>query len=365
MSSNTPGTQPTVPSRKDDHIQFALDQQANAPQHSPWDDVEFIHHALGAIDVSTVSLATQVGEMSWQHPVYINAMTGGTDTALRVNAALAEAANETGTTIASGSVGVALDDASTAASFRVLRERNPNGVLIANIGAGRTLDDALRAVDLLEANALQIHVNAAQELVMPEGDRQFSRWVDEIARVVNGLSVPVIVKEVGFGLSRRTLETLRDIGVTIADVAGSGGTNFARIEGARRAADDPFTELDSWGQPAVACLVDAPEFGALLASGGVRTPLDVVRGLALGARAVGVAGTFLRTAISGDAAAVAHQLDWWKRRITDLCALLGAQNPGDLVTADVLLRGDLREFCNLRGIDAAHYSRRSHNRGRH
>lgn len=344
-------------SRKDDHIRLAMQQQREAPAHRAFDDVEFIHHALGGVNIDDVNLPVTVGDMNWRQPFYINAMTGGTKQALQVNTALAEAAAQTGTTIASGSVSIALDHPELADTFRVLRTLNPSGTVIANIGAGRTLDDAKRAVDLLEADALQVHVNAVQETVMPEGSRNFGDWLPILENIVAGLNVPIIVKEVGFGLSRRTLDQLRDIGVDIADVSGSGGTNFARIEGARR--EDGFNDLDSFGQSTVECLLDAPEFPTVLASGGVRNPLDAVRALALDARAVGIAGRVLRVAIDGDSDAVAKHLEWWEARIAELCALLGATTPGALTSTDVLLRGRVREFCMLRGIDASMYTRRS------
>ncbi len=344
-------------SRKDDHIKFALEQQNEAPQRSDFDAVEFVHHALSGINVENVSRVTAVGDMVWASPLYINAMTGGTETALRVNRALAQAAAETGTTLASGSLGIALDHPETRDSFEVLRAENPNGFVLANIGAGRGVDDALRAVEMLEADALQIHINAVQETVMPEGSRDFGTWLEGIAQIAQALPVPVIAKEVGFGLSRRTLNQLREAGIDIADVSGKGGTNFARIEAERRS--DGYDDLIDWGQSTVACLLDAPEFGTLLASGGVRSPVDAVKALALGAAAVGIAGRILRVAIDGDAHEVVQQLEWWNTRVSELSALLGAETPAELTHTDVLLRGAVREFCELRGIDAAAYARRS------
>lgn len=342
--------------RKDDHIRLALEQQP-LTQRSEFDDIEFVHHALSGINREEVRLETRVADQLWASPLYVNAMTGGTDRAAAVNRALAEAAAETGTTIASGSLGIALDHPETAASFTVLREANPNGVVIANIGAGRSEDDAHRAVELLDADALQIHVNAVQETVMPEGSRRFGTWLEGIESIVTQLTVPVIVKEVGFGLSKRTLRQLREIGVEIADVSGTGGTNFAEIEAARR--DDGFTDLNRFGQSTAACLLDVPRFPTVLASGGVRTPLDVVKALALGARGVGVAGRILAVAKDGDADAVRNELEWFGERIVELLALLGAPTPAALTHTDLLIRGRVREFCELRGIDAAAFSRRS------
>jgi isopentenyl-diphosphate delta-isomerase len=344
--------------RKDDHVRLANAQQTEPRARNDFDDVEFVHHALDGIDAADVGLAVRVGDWSWPAPVFVNGMTGGTETTARINRALAIAARETGLPMASGSVGIALDEPETAASFRVIREENPDGFVMANLGVGRSPDEALRAVELLAADALQVHLNAVQETIMPEGQRGFSEWPRALERIVAASPVPVVVKEVGFGLSRRTLTTLRELGVRIADVSGTGGTDFARIENARRDGGD-YAFLAGFGQSAACCLLDAPaEAPELLASGGVRTPLDAVKALALGARAVGVAGAFLAPAVSGDADAVTGVMRGWLSRLSELLALLGADHPADLRRTDLLLRGRVREFCELRGIDAAALSRR-------
>lgn len=348
--------------RKEDHIRLAADQGRERSGSNDFDDLEFVHHALDGIDVAAVDLATKVGDWAWPVPLYINGMTGGADTAMRVNRSLAIAARETGLPMASGSVGIAIDDASTAGSFRVIREENPDGFVMANVGAGRPAEHGQRAVDLLDANALQLHLNAVQETVMPEGGREFSDWLRGVERTVAATSVPVIVKEVGFGLSRRTLQQLREVGVQIADVSGSGGTNFARIESAR--GGDAFSYLGSFGQSAAACLLDAPaNFPNLLASGGVRHPLDVVKALALGARAVGVAGPFLLQALEGTPETLTAQIRGWIDQVRMLHAMLGAATPADLSTTDLLVRGRVREFATLRAIDISALARRTDARG--
>ena len=277
-------------------------------------------------------------------------MTGGSPKTGVINRDLAIAARETGVPIASGSMSPYFKDESTASTFAVLREENPDGFVIANVNANATVDQARRAVDLLRADALQIHLNAVQEIVMPEGDRSFAAWGGRIEEIAGGVGVPVIVKEVGFGLSRETVVTLVKLGVDAADVAGRGGTDFARIENSRREHHD-FAYLEGWGQSAPASLLDAAEVGLpLLASGGVRNPLDVVRGLALGAKAVGASGTFLRTVLDGGPDALVARLSAWLDQITALMTVLGARSPAELAWCDVRIGGALREFCVERGI---------------
>ena len=351
--------------RKDDHLNFAAAQQREEPHRTPWDDVRLVHHALAGIDAADVDISTSLpGGIRWTLPFYINGMTGGTETTGRVNAALAEAAAETGIAIATGSMSIYLRDETVLPTFRVLRDKNPRGFVMGNLSADATPDQACRVVDALEANALQIHVNSVQETVMPEGSRGFGAWTENIAAVVEATPVPVIVKEVGFGMTRETIARLASLGLTVADTAGSGGTNFARVENDRRAGKD-YSFLADFGQSALFSLLDAttlPEATqrpALLASGGVRNPYDVVRGLALGARAVGVAGTFLHTVLGEtglDAGAdgterLVQQITDWRDRLTEMYAMLGAATTQDLSTTDVLISGDLAESARLRGAD--------------
>lgn len=346
--------------RKDDHVRLAAAQQneTRATQNG-FDDVAFVHHALAGIDAERVNLGGDLLGAPWSVPLYINAMTGGSESTGRINRDLAIAAREGGVALASGSMSVALENPELASTFRVLRTEHPDGFLFANLGVERTPDDARRAIDLIEANALQVHVNSVQETVMPEGRRAFSSWQRSLESLVTAVDVPVVVKEVGFGLSARTLALLGELGVAAADVSGRGGTDFVRVENARRGGEG-YSYLAGWGQSAVECLIDVPASApVLLASGGVRTPLDVVRALALGARAVGVSGPFLKTVLDGGPAALASRLQEWTIHLAALTALLGATTPADLVHTDVLVTGDTADFCRARGIDLGALSRRS------
>ena len=357
-------------SRKDDHIRLAAAQQEQLQDsRNAFDDVDFIHHALAGIEADDVDTTVNIGPWTLDAPLYINGMTGGTDTALPINTALAQAAAVTGVPMASGSVGLALDQPETAASFTVIRQHNPHGIVWANLGAGRSLDHAKAAVELLAADGLQIHLNPIQETVMPEGSRQFSSWLSLLEDIVAGVEVPVIVKEVGFGLSAKTVEQLYNIGVRIVDVAGSGGTNFARIENARTPhsssvidAHAKFDWLESMGLTAIDCLLDIATVNhqlTVLASGGVRNPLDVVRAQALGASAVGMAGSMLRVAMSDGAEGVTEVLNLFKTRIRQVYALLGVGTATQLAQTDVIVTGASAERARARNIDVTRFADRA------
>ncbi len=337
--------------RKDDHVRLAAAQQRETPQPGGWDDIAFVHHALAGVDADTVDLHVEVAGARWSLPFYVNAMTGGSASTGDINRDLAIAARETGVAIASGSLSIALDNPELLSTFRVIRDENPDGFVMANVGIERSPVDAQRAVDALGADALQVHINAVQETVMPEGSRSFSSWPASLEAILAAVDVPVIVKEVGFGLSAATLARLADMGVRYADVSGAGGTDFMRIENSRRAGGD-YAYLAGWGQSAAECLLEAPaDAPTLLASGGVRTPLDVARALALGARAVGASGSFLSVVLDGGAEALITRIREWSDHLTALHSLVGATDPGALRRTDLIVRGRAAEFARARGID--------------
>ncbi|MWA07979.1 type 2 isopentenyl-diphosphate Delta-isomerase [Streptomyces sp. BA2] len=349
--------------RKDDHVRLAAEQQRAHSGSNQFDEVSFVHHALAGIDRPDVSLSTAFAGISWQVPLYINAMTGGSTKTGIINRDLAIAARETGVPLASGSMSAYFKDPSCAGTFSVLRTQNPDGFVLANVNATASVEKAQRAVDLLRADALQIHINTVQETVMPEGDRSFSSWVPQIEKIAAAVDVPVIVKEVGFGLSRETVLTLRDLGVRVADLGGRGGTDFARIENGRREFAD-YAHLHGWGLSTPASLLDTRDAGIpVLASGGVRNPLDVVRALALGASGVGVSGGFLRTLLDDGVTALIAQITTWLDQLAALQTMLGAPTPADLTRCDLTVHGDLRTFCIDRGIDTRSLARRSRSVG--
>ena len=360
-AAKAPENQPsqTIQNRKDAHLALA-DVQYNPRANSGFDSVRFMPNALPQLALDEVDSSVRVfaedascacnasasacstsanPAFLWRSPLYINAMTGGSSNAQKINAQLARVAAKTGVAIASGSLSAALQNNALSATFSVIRSENPRGFVMANVSAGTSASDAMRAVEMLQANALQVHLNAAQELVMPEGDRDFRNWLKNIEQIVRScerVSVPVVVKETGCGMTARDVLRLRDVGVRAVDVSGRGGTNFVTIENARRS-HGGYDYLADWGLTTVESLIDIRKCEALkanpveiFASGGVRTPLDVVRALALGASAVGVAGEFLHTLMHEGEDALTQQISDWQEQIRVIMALLGCKSVADL-----------------------------------
>jgi isopentenyl-diphosphate delta-isomerase len=262
--------------------------------------------------------------------------------------------------MATGSVSAALKDPSVADSYQIVRKEYPNGCLLANVGAGTSLENAQRAVDLFEANALQIHLNAPQELVMPEGDRDFTNWLQTIEEIATHLDVPVIVKEVGFGMTRETIQQLLAVGVTIIDVAGSGGTSFTQIENARRKQRE-FAYLDNFGLSNVATLLEAKDVPVpfeLIASGGIRNAYDIFKALCFGAQTVGVSGTILNHLLTHGLEKTIELVHQWQQELHTLYALTGTTETAKLKKVPLILTGHAKEWCEIRNIDYKKYSSR-------
>ena len=335
--------------RKNEHLSLAeKDYQLNH-QHDFFNDVQLIPNALPELAVDDVDCAIQLAGIKLDWPFYIEAMTGGSKQTGKVNQQLGTIANDKHLAIATGSMSIIFRERDAASSFLTLREADPHGVVLANLGAHATPVQAQQAVDLIDADALEIHVNAAQELVMPEGARDF-HWLDNITRIVDALTVPVIVKEVGFGMSRHSIEQLLQAGVSWINISGRGGTNFARIEN-RRNHELDLSDLDNWGLTTPETLLEAQKTTAqIVASGGVTSPLDVVKAGVLGAQAVGVAGFFLHQLITAGPEKLTSVIDQWQAELPRLLTLLGCQKFYDLKQVDYVLHRQLWEYAQQRRL---------------
>lgn len=321
--------------RKDDHVNLALKQGEFSNDFSL---VRIVHQGLPGINYDDVNPSIQLFDRTFDYPFYINAMTGGSMKTLETNRKLALIAKRFNLMMAVGSQHAALDEPELTESFSIVRETYPDGFIIGNVSANATLDRAQKAVDMLSANALGIHINIAQEITMDEGDREFSHWENNIRDIVTGLEVPVIVKEVGFGMSEQTVSKLIDFGVKNVDVSGRGGTNFIWIEN-ERSQNKRFDYLLDWGiSPVESLLMNQSNLSKanILASGGVNNPLDVIKLVILGAQAVGISGYFLRAA-QKEESEMMEEIENFLHEFKLIMLMLGCENIDDLRKCDIQL----------------------------
>lgn len=343
--------------RKLEHVHWALHLRDGGG--SGWDDVHLVHNCLPEVNLDEVRLETSLAGIALRVPLLINAMTGGAAEVQRINAQLAEAAAATGVAMAVGSQQAGLARAELEESYRVARRLNPDGVLFANVGAGTRPDDACRAVEMLRANALQVHLNAAQELIMAEGDRNLRGWLGNIEQLAKACDVPLIVKEVGTGMAREEVRRLRDAGAAVVDVGGRGGTSFVRIEAARRALR-LSRGMRQWGIPAAVAVCEAVTVPGVqvVAAGGIRGGVEAAKALALGARVAGAARPLLQAVVNGGAAAAIRLLQDWLQELRWATALAGVRDVTALARRPVVVLGRTAEWLRARGIDPAPWARR-------
>lgn len=349
---------PKSNNRKNEHV--SLSEKFYDGQVSSFNDISFVHHSFPEMDVADVNLSVSLEGLDFSVPFFINAMTGGSEWTGKVNEKLAIIARETGLAMATGSVSAALKDPEQEESFKIVRKVNPDGLVFANLGAGHGLENAKRVVDMLDADAFQIHINAPQEIVMPEGDREFKGWLDNIESIVNGLDVPVIAKEVGFGMSRETIRSLESIGVKLIDISGQGGTNFAQIENFRRK-DFKLDDLEEWGQTTAVSLLESGDSivnAHVIASGGIRRPMEMVKALSLGASLNGLSSQFMHMALK-DVDQAIETISQWKTELAHIMTLLGAKTVTDLRKTDVIISGKTAEWCHARNISIQKYASRT------
>lgn len=335
--------------RKQDHLYICLSADVRSGLSTGLEAIRLRHNALPNLNLRDVSTTTCFLGHSLAMPLLLSSMTGGTPEGGRINRRLAQAAQASGVALALGSGRIALLDPDTLPTFRV-RDVAPDVLLLANLGAvqlnrGLTAQDCQRLVELVEADGLILHLNALQEALQPGGDTDFHGLLDRIAEVCAAVPFPVIVKEVGWGLSGSVAAALASAGVTALDVAGAGGTSWSEVE--RLRATDPFTAevaapFRSWGLTTVESLcavVAACPTLPVIASGGLRSGVDLAKCLALGASLGGI-GAGLLPAAAESAEAVERALAVIQAQLTAAMFATGAATVRALDTQTILRGGD-------------------------
>ena len=292
--------------RKDDHIRINLEEDVESGISTGLDQLHFRHNALPELALDEVDCRTTFLEKPLSLPLLISSMTGGTDEARRINEILATAAQTQQIAMGVGSQRAAIEQESARASFQI-RKLAPDILLFANLGAvqlnyGYGIEQCRQAVNMIEADALVLHLNTLQEALQPEGDTQFEGLLKKISEICRSLQVPVIVKEVGWGISGRIARKLVDAGVHAIDVAGAGGTSWSQVE-SFRSPDEDRAEVArafrNWGIPTAEAVRQVKQDSPgtpLIASGGLRNGVELAKCIALGADLCGMAGPFLKAA---------------------------------------------------------------------
>ena len=293
--------------RKQEHLTTVLKNDVSAKGiRNGFETYTFEHCALPEIDFDDIDLSISLFGKILSAPILISSMTGGTSKARKVNQRLAETAQEMGIAMGVGSQRAALENDLLCKTYQV-RDVAPNILLFANLGAiqlnyGYGKEEAKRAIEMIEADGLFLHLNPLQEAVQKEGDKNWKGVFDKIEKLVQEIEVPIIVKEVGNGVSSEIVLRLKNIGVAAVDIAGSGGTSWSEVEAYRQA--DPVLKgvahnFSAWGIPTASALVEAkkemPDF-PIFASGGIRTGIDVAKAIRLGAEICGIASPVLASA---------------------------------------------------------------------
>ncbi|MFX0107415.1 MAG: type 2 isopentenyl-diphosphate Delta-isomerase [Candidatus Hodarchaeota archaeon] len=344
--------------RKIEHIEICLEEDVQSRHPTMFEDVRFIHNALPEIDKDSIDLTTNFLGLRANAPLVIAAMTGGHPKTYEVNRKLAGAAEELGVPIGVGSQRAAIEDPSLADTFRIVRETAPSVPIIANIGATH-VEVAPDAIEMIEADILAIHLNPLQEAIQPEGDCNSEGVLDNIASIVDSVDVPVIVKETGAGISAEVAQALEGVGIDAIDIGGVGGTSWAAVEYYRAVKEDDDLkaqlglEFWDWGIPTALSVImvrDATDLD-VIATGGIRTGLDIAKALALGAIAAGVAHPLLRPAVMGSPLDVVVEIERMLEGLKIAMYLTGSTSVEDLASKPLLLSGSILDALQSLDID--------------
>jgi isopentenyl-diphosphate delta-isomerase len=357
--------------RKADHIRIALSQNVQARKTSTGlEDIYFVHKALPEIDKEKIDLSTTVFGHKFAAPLVVGAITGGTQEASKINATIAEAVEELGLGMGVGSQRAAIEDKRLEKTFAIVRKKAPTAFLIANIGGvqltnGYGIEEVKKAVEMIEADAIAIHLNPLQEAVQPEGQTDFRGALEKIGEIAGELDKPVIAKETGAGIASEEAKKLEDAGVKGIDVSGAGGTSWAAVEYYRakvqentfhRRLGDVFWD---WGIPTAASIVEVSQTvnTHVIASGGIRNGVDVAKSVALGASITSLSQPALEVAVKGTRetkTALSLLID----ELRNAMFLVGAESMKSLRKTPIVVTGKTSEWLRMRGFNIESYARR-------
>jgi len=354
--------------RKADHIRICLEKKAQAKKATTgFEDVHLVHRALPEIDRQSIDLSTRVLGHKFAAPILVGAMTGGTPEATQINAAIAEAVETLGLGMGVGSQRAAIEDAKLEKTFAIARKKAPTAFIVANIGGvqlmrGYGVKEVKKAMDMVEADAVAIHLNALQEAVQPEGQTNFKGVLSKIREIADSVDQPVIVKETGAGIAAEDAKKLEEAGVKAIEVGAVGGTSFAAVEYFRAKAEDDVQRFLGeafwdWGIPTAISLVEATQTVKVpvIASGGLRSGSDMAKALALNASLTSLSQPVLQSAVRG-VKETERTLSCLIEELRNVMFLVGAEKTGDLAKVPVVVTGRTAEWLRTRGFNVEGYA---------
>jgi len=357
--------------RKSDHLEICLEENVQARGVTTgFEEIYLVHRALPEVERSRIDLSATVFSHKFSAPIIVEAITGGVEKAAKINAAIASAVEKLGLGMGVGSQRAAIEDPTLEHTFAVARKEAPHAFLMANLGGaqlvkGYGVKEAKKAVKMLQANALAIHLNPLQEAVQPEGETSYNGLLKKIEQIVHAVDIPVIVKETGAGIAAEDAKKLESIEVAGIDVAGVGGTSWAAVEyhRAQRLGDEFHQHLGEafwdWGIPTAASIIETTQWvrTPVIASGGIRSGIDVAKALALGASLAGMAHPVLDPAFHG-AGEVEKKLRLIIEELRNTMFLVGADSVQTLSKVPVVVTGRMADWLTMRGFDPQKYARR-------
>lgn len=330
--------------RKDQHIENYL--KTSDHNDALFSDIYLDHNSLSEVNFDEIDTSVEFLGKKISMPLMVNAMTGGGEASADINEDLSSICKSLNIPMAVGSQTIGLADSEAEESFSLIKEKDL--VRIGNLGCERPIDDFKKAVEMIDAHAIQVHLNVAQELFMPEGDKDFRGYFDNIKDLNSNLEVPIIVKETGNGLSKAVSKKLIDAGVKYLDVAGCGGTNFIEIEDMRDFESD-YKEFYNWGVPTAKAIIDARSLSDevfIIGSGGIKNAVDLAKAIIIGADMGAVSGEALRYLLLGGYDACYEYLKEMNHRLKIVMALLGVKNIEELKKVDYKITGRLKELVD-------------------
>lgn len=323
----------SIKQRKKDHVDLTVKGDVNYSQSTGFEDYRFIHNALPEVDLDAVSTECSLLGRPFAFPLFISSMTGGYTDAGAVNAIIAEFCEAENLPFGVGSQRVMLEQPKETISFEIVREKAPHAFIAANIGGAQLIgglpkEKTTILIESIQADAVIVHLNPLQELMQPEGDRNFTGIEEGIAQLVDDSPVPLIVKETGAGISGSIAKRLLNAGVSVIDIAGAGGTSWAKVENKRKPNPATDSAFDNWGMPTMLCLNEIYPLKEdydfeIIASGGIRSSFDIVKALCLGSDFTASAQPVIKAVVENGREGLNELYQQWQKETRYILTLLG------------------------------------------